>query len=133
MFSLREEQYAKKRSASNNQSKTTIDIDTCTTTSPTPKCPWIQNECITLPIYESENEDIIESGDWLTDTIINAVQKILAAQFKAQFSEAGFQSVGLGSTFAFEVESDKTVQILLNGPNHWLTISSVEAPLPVRC
>ena len=62
----------------------------------------------------------------MTDTIINAVQKILAAQFKAQFSEAGFQSVGFGSTFAFEVESDKTVQILLNGPNHWLTISSVD-------
>ena len=122
MLSLREEQYARKRPASNNQSKTTIDIDTCTTITPPPKHPWIQNELITL--YESE-KDIIESGDWLTDTIIDAAQKVLAAQFKAQFGEAGFQCVGLGSTFAFEVESDKFVQILHNGHNHWLTISSV--------
>jgi len=121
MLSLREEQYARK-SASNNQSKTTIDIDTYTTITPPPKRPWIQNELITL--YESE-KDIIESGDWLTDTIIDAAQKVLAAQFKAQFGEAGFQCVGLGSTFAFEVESDKFVQILHNGHNHWLTISSV--------
>ena len=122
MLSLREEQYARKRSASNNQSKTTIDIDTCATITPPPKRPWIQNELITL--YESE-KDIIESGDWLTDTIIDAAQKVLAAQFKAQFGDAGFQCVGLGSTFAFEVESDKFVQILHNGHNHWLTISSV--------
>ena len=83
MLSLQEEQYARKRSGSNNQSKTTIDIDTCTTITPPPKCPWIQNELITL--YESE-KDIIESGDWLTNTIIDAAQKILAAQFKAQFN-----------------------------------------------
>ena len=122
MLSLREEQYARKRSPSNNQSKKIIDIDTCNTTTPPPKHPWLQNELITL--YESE-KDIVESGDWLTDNIIDAAQKILAAQFKAQFGEAGFQSVGLGSTFAFEVESDEFVQILHNGCNHWLTISSV--------
>ena len=61
----------------------------------------------------------------MTDTIIDAAQKVLAAQFKAQFGDAGFQCVGLGSTFAFEVGSDKFVQILHNGHNHWLTISSV--------
>ena len=71
------------------------------------------------------HSDITESGDWLTDTIIDAAQNVLAAQFKAQFSEAGFQCVGLGSTFAFEVKSDKFVQILHNDHNHWLTISSV--------
>ena len=61
----------------------------------------------------------------MTDTIIDAAQNVLTAQFKAQFSEAGFQCVGLGSTFAFEVKSDKFVQILHNDHNHWLTISSV--------
>ena len=55
----------------------------------------------------------------------DAAQKFLAAQFKAQFGEAGFHCVGVGSRFAFEVESDKFVQILHNGHNHWLTISSV--------
>jgi len=122
MLSLREEQYARKRSASKKQSKKIIDIDTCNISTPPPKRPWIQNKLITL--YESE-KDIIESGDWLTDNVIDAAQKILAAQFKARFGEAGFQSVSLGSTFAFAVESDKFVQVLHNGYNHWLTISSV--------
>ena len=65
----------------------------------------------------------------MTDTITDAAQKVLAAQFKAQFDEAGFQCVGLGSTFAFEVESDKFVQILHNDHNHGLTISSVGTTL----
>jgi len=60
--------------------------------------------------------------------LIDAAQKILAAQFKARFGEAGFQSVSLGSTFAFAVESDKFVQVLHNSYNHWLTISSVGTP-----
>ena len=85
MLSLREEQYARKRSASNNQSKKIIDVDTCNTTTPPPKHPWLQNELITL--YESE-KDIVESGDWLTDNIIDAAQKILATPFKARFGEA---------------------------------------------
>ena len=51
-----------------------------------------------------------------------AAQLLTSAQF---IGEADFQCVGLGSTFAFEVESDKFVQILHNGHNHWLTISSV--------
>ena len=122
MLSLREEQYARKRSASNSQSTKIIDIDACKTSTPPPRRLWIQNELITL--YESE-KDVIESGDWLTDSIIDAAQKILAVQFKARFGEAGFQSVGLGSTFAFAVESDEFVQVLHNGRNHWLTASSV--------
>ena len=51
----------------------------------------------------------------MTDMIIDAAQKVLAAQF---IGEADFQCVGLGSTFAFEVESDKFVQILHNGHKH---------------
>ena len=121
MLSLREEQNARKRSA-NSKKINIIDIDTCTTTTPPPKRPWILNELITL--YRSE-KDIIDSGGWLTDNIIDAAQKILAAQFKARFGDAGFQSVQLGSTFSFEVESEESVQILHNGHNHWLTISSV--------
>ena len=58
--------------------------------------------------------------------IIDAAQKVLAAQF---IGEADFQCVGLGSTFAFEVESDKFVQILHNDHNHGLTISSVGTTL----
>lgn len=49
-------------------------------TDPPPKQPWIQNDLITL--YKSD-KDVIESGDWLTDTIVDAGQKILAAQFNA--------------------------------------------------
>jgi len=44
MLSLREEQYARKRSASKKQSKKIIDIDTCDISTPPPKRPWIQRE-----------------------------------------------------------------------------------------
>ena len=110
MLSLREEQNVRKRSASSKKINI-IDIDTCNTTTPPPKCPWILNELFTL--YKLE-KDIIDSGGWFTDNIIDAAQKILAAQFKARFGDAGFQSVKLGSTFSFEVEFEESVQILHN-------------------
>ena len=58
----------------------------------------------------------------MTDTIIDAAQKILAAQFKAQFGEAGFQSVGLGSTFVFEV----ACLMRVSEPNLTLTFADVQ-------
>ena len=121
MISLREEKRTSKRHK-NNRSDKTIDLDTFHTTNTPPKQSWIQNDLISL--YKSD-KDTIESGEWLTDTIIDAGQKVLAAQFYARFGEAGFQSIALGATFAFEIESDEFVQILHNGHNHWLTVSSV--------
>ena len=53
---------------------------------------------------------------------------ILATQFEEKFGKAGFQSVILGNTFSFNVESKEFVQVLHDGHNHWLTISTVAAP-----
>jgi len=92
---------------------------------PPPKQPWIESEQFTL--YRCD-KSIIESGNWLTDDIIDAGQKILATQFKEKFGKAGFQSAVLGNTFSFDVESEEFVQVLHNGHNHWLTISTVGAP-----
>ena len=102
MLSLREEQYAITRSANNAQIGEIIDIDKCYITDPPLKTPWIQSDFITLDETEKRR---IESGNWLTDDIIDAGQRILAEQFSARFGENGFQSVCLGNTYAFEVES----------------------------
>ena len=42
---------------------------------------WFWTSCITLQIYPMFTKTIIESGNWLTDDIIDAVQQILVAQF----------------------------------------------------
>ena len=97
MLSLREEEYVKKRqSTSNEHHNEVVDV-----TDPPPKLPWIQNEHFTLYSCDKSN---IKSGNWLTDDIINAGQKILATQFEEKFGKAGFQSVILGNTFSFNVE-----------------------------
>ena len=92
---------------------------------PPPKQPWIQSKRFTL--YEC-NKTVLKSGDWLTDEIIDAGQKILAMQFNKRFRKAGFQSVVLGETYLFEVQSEECVQVLHDGYSHWLTISTVGAP-----
>ena len=123
MLTLREEQYTIIKSVS-NQSDKIIDVDNSDIADPLPSSQWIQNSLITLNLAEKE---IIESRNWLTDNIIDAGQIILEMQFSVRFGKAGFQSVALGNTFSFTVESGEFVQILHDGHFHWLTISSVGA------
>lgn len=77
----------------------------------------------------TSDKTIIDSSNWLTDDIVDAGQKILATQFKKRFGKAGFQSVILGRTFFFDVESEEFVQVLHNGINHWLLVSTVGTTL----
>lgn len=77
----------------------------------------------------TSDKTIIDSSNWLTDDIVDAGQKILATQFKKRFGKAGFQSVILGRTFFFNVESEEFVQVLHNGINHWLLVSTVGTTL----
>ena len=58
---------------------------------------------------------------------INAAQNLLKQQMP---TGTGFQDVILGKTLAFEVEADEFVQILHNGHNHWLAISTIGAAHP---
>ncbi len=124
MLSIREEEYARKRKPTSRKPPA-IDADSRDNNDAPPLQPWVQSELFTL--YDTDKA-IIESGKWLTDDIIDAGQKILAAQFKEKYGNAGFQSVVLGHTFSFKVESEDFVQILHDGHNHWLTISTVGAP-----
>ena len=67
---------------------------------PPPKQTWIDSEIFTLSTSDKM------SGNWFTDGIIDAGQKIQAAQYKKRFGKAGFQSVILGWTFSFNVGMD---------------------------
>ena len=58
---------------------------------------------------------------WLCDTIIDAAQKILKESVPAK---NGFQGVCLGRTCAVQIPTSEFVQILQNGCDHWITIST---------
>ena len=81
---------------------------------------WLSNELFQLD--QSQKTIILSSTAWLTDDIIDAVQKLLKKKMGAK---SGFQSVTLGHTLHFDVQSDQFVQILHNGHGHWLTISTI--------
>ena len=67
---------------------------------------------------------VLSSTGWLDDTIINRAQSILREQFRA----AGFQNTTLGTRLLFDVLRSEFIQILHNGKNHWLTISTIGLP-----
>ena len=122
----REEKRARKRQSTSKQDQDEIVNIDCAwnVVDPPPKQTWIDSEIFTL---SRSDKTIIESGNWLTDDIIDAGHKILAAQFKKRFGTAGFQSVILGRTFSFDVETKEFVQVLHDGINHWLLVSTVGA------
>ena len=123
MLSLREEKCARKRqSRKEDQDEIVTNDYACNVADPPPKQSWINSKLFTL---STSDKTIIDSGNWLTDDIIDAGQKILATQFKKRFGKAGFQSVILGRTFSFNVESEEFVQVLHDGINHWLLVSTV--------
>ena len=88
MLSLREEQYAITRSANNAQIDEIIDIDKCYITDPP-----LQSDFITLDETEKRR---IESGNWLTDDIIDAGQIILAEQFRHDSGRMAFKVFAWG-------------------------------------
>ena len=83
---------------------------------------WIQNDIFTL--RQHEKEIMYSTTAWLCDTVIDAAQKILKESVPAK---NGFQSVCLGRTCAFQIETSEFVQILHNGHDHWITISTFGA------
>ncbi len=83
---------------------------------------WIKNDLLSL---RQSDLAIIESGEWLTDNIIHAAQKVLARQFQGRFHGAGFQDPVLSQRLSFDIETSGFVQILHNGHNHWLLASTI--------
>ena len=68
------------------------------------------------------NEQILLSGDWMTDSLINAGQQLIQQAFP---HVRGLQNVSLGHTLAFSVEQGEFIQVMHNGHNHWVTVSTI--------
>lgn len=64
----------------------------------------------------------IERGDWLDDTHIQSVNRILRHQFP---TVCGLQNPLLGQTLTFERINKPYVQIIHTNSNHWLAVQGV--------
>ena len=85
------------------------------------KC-WLEVGDVLL---SEEHKSIIESNtQWLDDAIINASQYLL----HSQYGISGLQATTLGYHLTFDIMRKDFVQILHNGEDHWLTISTLGLP-----
>ena len=94
-----------------------FDVDTeaaNTTTSAQPQ-PWVLG--LTL-----DDEQILINGDWLTDSLISAGQQLIQQTFP---HIRGLQDVSLAHTLAFNVEQGEFIQVLHNGHDHWVMVSTI--------
>ena len=97
--------------------KRTINVDSCTTSKPLNQKIWLPE----LKLFELDKDALLSPTGWLTDSIINAVQKILRKQFP---DVSGLQDTGLGLLCNFTILKGEFIQIL-HSPGHWLTVSTV--------
>ena len=81
---------------------------------------WIKDLCL----FPSDKQ-VLLNGDWLTDAIITAGQKLLLADYP---HVGGLQPACLAQKFQFNVQRGNFVQILNVYGSHWLTISNVGCP-----
>ena len=65
---------------------------------------------------------MLVEGDWLTDSVINAVQTLLKKSFP---HVGGLQRTTLAETLGFAIERGEFIQILHVSNNHWLTVSNI--------
>ena len=64
----------------------------------------------------------LTQGGWLTDDTINAAQGLVKRQFP---HINGLQEVGLGRTLFFAIQTEEFMQVLHNGHDHWVTVSTI--------
>ena len=81
---------------------------------------WMEVEDVKL--YE-EHRCILESNKWVDDVLINASQFLL----HSQYGRPGFQATTLAYNIRFDVMRE-FIQILHNGDDHWVTISTIGLP-----
>lgn len=86
---------------------------------------WIDTDGITL--HDTDKKILQNSKVWLTDLIIDAAQCLL----KKVCIIPGFQSVSLGQTLTFSVQTGQFIQILNTGTSHWVTITCTSSKPPV--
>ena len=73
----------------------TLDDDHLSGETSKPQPPWINNGVVTLIMADKA---ILEGKEWLTDSIVNAAQTMLADQFSVT---TGFQSTNAGLYMTF--------------------------------
>ena len=81
---------------------------------------WVSNEIITL---KESHKDILTGRQWLTSDIVNAAQKLLAAQFNL---DVGLQDTEHDTLCTFITPTRNFIQTLHDGDGqHWVTILAI--------
>ena len=109
-----------------NKFKGCIDVDKyrCKRKFPRVK-PWITELRLSL-----EDQKILASPmGWLNDKIVDAAQTLLR---NAHPAVPGLQPVSLGATCAFDIQTGEFVQVLHDGTDHWLLISTIGVTHPAE-
>ena len=94
------------RKEPSEQTVVMLDDHHLTSEASKPQPPWINNGVVRLSMADKA---ILEGKEWLTDSIMNAAQTMLADQFSMT---KGFQSTNAGLCMTFTIEPDEFVQIL---------------------
>ena len=81
--------------------------------------PWLKIGKINLS--EKHKEILISETGWLDDSIVIAAQYML----QMHYSIPGLQNTLLGYSLTYEIMRKEFIQILHNGDNHWVTVSTV--------
>lgn len=92
-----------------------IVVDTVSS-KPQPK-PWL----LEMGLLDVDKECLLSPVGWITDSIVNAAQKLLQQQFP---HIDGFQPVDLGLVCNFNIIQGEFIQIL-HSPGHWITVSTL--------
>jgi len=80
---------------------------------------WVSNGYYRL--FDNDRAILKSSDVWLNDRLINAGQELLKVQHKV----SGLQDVCVAMVYAYCVQKDEFLQILNDGSNHWITISTL--------
>ena len=78
---------------------------------------WLPTLQLLLVDYKS-----LVGGDWLTDNVINAAQKLLKQSYP---HVGGLQITTKGEVLSFDIETAEFVQILNISGVHWIIISTI--------
>ena len=84
---------------------------------------WLADYCLT----QFDKDALLCPAGWITDTLIDASQKLLKQQFP---NLPGLENVDLGLFMNFAVQPGHFLQILNTSHRHWLTISTIGVQHP---
>ena len=108
--------FQQRQSGKSNRRDVVIDLDAMSTPPPAPQpARWVAN-------LTADDKDVLLSGAWLNDALINVGQELIK---QTHPHVAGLQNVELGRTLSFDVKKDEFVQVLHNGSDHWVTVSTI--------